>query len=46
MNLDKLTYAGNPANLAALHGDARFTGSHESAPLVHFLESYRGGFVS
>jgi dTDP-glucose 4,6-dehydratase len=28
VNLDKLTYAGNPANLAALEGDARHTFVH------------------
>jgi dTDP-glucose 4,6-dehydratase len=28
VNLDKLTYAGNPANLAALEGDTRHTFVH------------------
>ena len=31
LNLDKLTYAGNPENLAALQGDARHVFVHPSS---------------
>ena len=40
VNLDKLTYAGNPANLAALHGDSDYVfvrGDIGNAELVDWL---------
>ena len=45
VNLDKLTYAGNPATLADLEGDARYTFVHgdiTDAPLVAGLLAEHG----
>jgi len=45
VNLDKLTYAGNPANLASLEGDERYRfvqGDIGDASLIHqLLQTYR-----